>query len=103
LSRVDDSFERVLEGIAYAPVAIVSLGYRKSDVGHTMEGFGFLVSRSAGLDSLGSVWNSSLFPNRAPDGHMLLTSFVGEQQICKASHAVHRSSSHLSTGKLRQC
>jgi oxygen-dependent protoporphyrinogen oxidase len=26
---------------------------------------------------LGTVWNSSLFPNRAPDGHVLLTSFVG--------------------------
>jgi oxygen-dependent protoporphyrinogen oxidase len=58
-------------------VAIVSLGYRKSDVGHTLEGFGFLVPRSAGLNILGSVWNSSLFAGRAPDGHVLLTSFVG--------------------------
>ena len=42
-----------------------------------MDGFGFLVPRSAGLRVLGSVWNSSLFPGRAPDGQALLTTFVG--------------------------
>jgi oxygen-dependent protoporphyrinogen oxidase len=29
------------------------------------------------MRTLGSVWNSSLFPSRAPQGHVLLTSFVG--------------------------
>jgi oxygen-dependent protoporphyrinogen oxidase len=61
----------------YAPVAVVSLGYRKGDVGHSLDGFGFLVPRSSGLRVLGTVWNSSLFPGRAPRGHTLLTSFVG--------------------------
>src|SRR5258708_30343427 len=58
-------------------LAVVSLSYRKQDIGHELEGFGFLVPRSAGLRVLGSVWNSSLFPGRAPEGHALLTSFVG--------------------------
>ena len=61
----------------YAAVAVVSLGYRQQDVGHSLNGFGFLVPRSSGLRVLGSVWNSSLFPGRTPDGHALLTSFVG--------------------------
>jgi oxygen-dependent protoporphyrinogen oxidase len=90
LNSVDVSFERALGGIVYAPVAIVSLGYRKSDVGHTLEGFGFLVPRSAGLSILGSVWNSSLFPGRAPDGQVLLTSFVGgamnPRAVTRSSH-----------------
>lgn len=77
LNNVDVFFETALGGIVYAPVGIVSLGYRRSDVGHTLEGFGFLAPRSTGLSILGSVWNSSLFPGRAPDGHVLLTSFVG--------------------------
>ncbi len=77
LRDLNAAFEPVLAGIEYAPVAVVSLGYRREDVGHSLGGFGFLVPRSAGLRVLGSVWNSSLFPARAPVGHVLLTSFVG--------------------------
>ncbi|HEX4543269.1 MAG TPA: protoporphyrinogen oxidase [Candidatus Acidoferrum sp.] len=77
LSQLDPSFESLLTLVEYAAVAVVSLGYRKSDVGHSLDGFGFLVPRSAGLRILGTVWNSSLFPGRAPDGHTLLTTFVG--------------------------
>jgi oxygen-dependent protoporphyrinogen oxidase len=63
--------------IEYAPIALVSLGYSKQDVGHSLEGFGFLIPRSEGLRTLGTVWNSSLFPNRAPQGSVLLTNFIG--------------------------
>jgi oxygen-dependent protoporphyrinogen oxidase len=77
LRDVNPSLGSLLAAIEYAPVAVVSLGYRHSDVGHSLAGFGFLVPRSAGLRVLGTVWNSSLFPGRAPDGEVLLTSFVG--------------------------
>jgi oxygen-dependent protoporphyrinogen oxidase len=77
LRNVDPQFESALSAIAYAPVAVVSLGYPKSAIHHSLEGFGFLVTRSSGLRILGTVWNSSLFPNRAPVGQVLLTSFVG--------------------------
>jgi oxygen-dependent protoporphyrinogen oxidase len=77
LSQLDSSFASLLSPIEYAAVAVVSLGYRKNEVGHSLDGFGFLIPRSAGLRVLGTVWNSSLFPGRAPDGHALLTSFVG--------------------------
>jgi oxygen-dependent protoporphyrinogen oxidase len=77
LRDVDPQFESALSAVAYAPVAVVSLGYPKSAIHHSLEGFGFLVPRLSGLRILGTVWNSSLFPNRAPDGQVLLTSFVG--------------------------
>jgi oxygen-dependent protoporphyrinogen oxidase len=77
LRDVNAAFEPVLAGIEYAPVAVVSLGYRRDDVSHSLEGFGFLVPRSSGLQVLGTVWNSSLFPSRAPAGQVLLTSFIG--------------------------
>jgi oxygen-dependent protoporphyrinogen oxidase len=77
LSELNAELMRLLGGIEYAPVAVVSLGYRREDVGHSLNGFGFLVPRSSGLRVLGTVWNSSLFSGRAPEGFVLLTSFVG--------------------------
>jgi len=77
LAALDPSFESPLTSVDYAAVAVVSLGYRREDINHSLNGFGFLVPRSAGLRVLGSVWNSSLFPGRTPEGHVLLTSFVG--------------------------
>ena len=66
-----------LNKISYASIAVVSLGYKREQVAHSLDGFGFLVSRSSGMRTLGSVWNSSLFRARAPAGHVLLTNFVG--------------------------
>jgi protoporphyrinogen/coproporphyrinogen III oxidase len=77
LRDVNTAFEPVLGSIEYAPVAVVSLGYPREDVGHSLQGFGFLSPRSSGLRLLGCVWNSSLFPERTPAGHVLLTSFIG--------------------------
>ena len=98
LRQIGAGFESALQGIPYAPVAVVSLGYRMNAVGNTLDGFGFLVPRSAGLEILGSVWNSSLFPDRVPDGKVLLTSFVGgvtnPEAVTRSSQAlislVHR-------------
>jgi oxygen-dependent protoporphyrinogen oxidase len=77
LASLDGGFDAPLAAIGYSGVAVVSLGYAKQDVADPLSGFGFLVPRSSGLSILGTVWNSSLFPGRAPEGHALLTSFVG--------------------------
>jgi oxygen-dependent protoporphyrinogen oxidase len=66
-----------LAGIAYAPVAVVAGSYSSEHLPRPLDGFGFLVPRSERLRILGTVWNSSLFPGRAPEGQTTLTSFVG--------------------------
>ncbi|HVA72050.1 MAG TPA: protoporphyrinogen oxidase [Candidatus Limnocylindrales bacterium] len=66
-----------LSGIPYAPIAVVAEGYRREHVGHALNGFGFLVPRKERLRTLGTVWNSSLFPGRAPEGMVMMTSFIG--------------------------
>lgn len=66
-----------LESIDYPPVASVALGFERHRVGHPLDGFGFLVPGREGRRILGTLFSSTLFPGRAPDGQVLLTSFVG--------------------------
>lgn len=105
LAQLDPSFEQLLTTIEYAAVAVVSLGYANKDVEHSLDGFGFLVPRSAGLRSLGTVWNSSLFPGRAPEGHALITTFVGgatDPSVAKLSPEELSSLAHREIAPLLQ-
>lgn len=68
---------RTLAQIPYAPIAVIASAYFRRQVEHPLAGFGFLVPRAEGMSTLGTVWNSSLFPGRAPEGQVVLTSFAG--------------------------
>jgi len=77
LKGVSDKFAAPFGRIEYAPLAVVAAGYRRDQVRNAGNGFGFLVPRSEGLRVLGTVWNSSLFPERAPENMACFTSFAG--------------------------
>jgi oxygen-dependent protoporphyrinogen oxidase len=66
--------------IRYPPVASVVLGFRREDVAHPCQGFGMLIPRVEGFKILGTIFSSSLFPNRAPAGHLTLTSYIGGER-----------------------
>lgn len=66
--------------IRYPPVASVVLGFRREDVAHDCCGFGMLIPKVAGFKSLGTIFSSALFPNRAPAGHHTLTTYVGGER-----------------------
>jgi len=66
--------------IRYPPVASVVLGFRREDVAHPCEGFGMLIPKIEGFRLLGTIFSSSLFPNRAPAGHLTLTSYIGGER-----------------------
>jgi oxygen-dependent protoporphyrinogen oxidase len=66
-----------LSEIYYPPVASIVLGFRRQDVAHPLDGFGMLIPQVEGFDTLGAVFSSSLFQNRAPAGQVTLTSYLG--------------------------
>ena len=67
----------MLDDIQYAPVASVIMAFHQQDVAHPLDGFGALNPEVEKLNSLGTIFSSSLFPDRAPIGQVLLTSYVG--------------------------
>jgi oxygen-dependent protoporphyrinogen oxidase len=68
---------RSLENVRYTPVAVVVSGYRREDVAHPLDGFGALVPEVEHRQTLGTLFSSTLFSGRAPEGHVTLTTFVG--------------------------
>lgn len=66
-----------LKTIEYAPISVVSSAYERSRVANRLDGFGFMVPRCEGLNTICTFWNSSLFGERAPKGTVLITSFAG--------------------------
>jgi oxygen-dependent protoporphyrinogen oxidase len=66
-----------LSSIVHPPVAVVALGFGREQVAHPLDGFGFLTPEVERRRVLGVIFASSLFPGRAPEGHVMLTAFVG--------------------------
>lgn len=66
--------------IRYPPVASVVLGFRREDIAHPLDGFGMLIPKIENFKILGTIFSSSLFPNRAPENFVTLTSYIGGER-----------------------
>ena len=79
LAPLDSELGGLLAGIDYAPLSVVHLGLDRDTVRHPLDGTGFLVPRSQRESRVlsGNLWMSALFPARAPDAKVLLTSYLG--------------------------
>ena len=66
-----------LSRVLYPPVNVVFFGYKDPPGGRILDGFGCLIPRRENRRILGTIWNSSLFPGRAPEQGVALTTFVG--------------------------
>lgn len=70
-------FAGTLRSIEYAPVVVAATSLPISSLTTPLRGFGFLAPQSERMTILGTVFNSLLFIDRAPDDRILLTSFLG--------------------------
>jgi protoporphyrinogen/coproporphyrinogen III oxidase len=77
LRYVDPALTHLLEGIPHASSATVSLAYRRADVRHPLDGFGFVVPHAERRPIIACTFSSVKYPGRAPDGHVLLRVFLG--------------------------
>ena len=77
LRYVDPGLATMLGEIDYSSSATVSLGYRRADIPHPLDAFGFVVPRTEGRATLACTFSSVKYPGRAPEGHVLLRCFFG--------------------------
>jgi oxygen-dependent protoporphyrinogen oxidase len=78
LAGLDAELARSLARIEYSPIAVVGFGYRS--LAHPLDGFGLLTTAAARLPVLGILWDSSIFPDRAPPGGKILRAMLGGQR-----------------------
>ena len=83
---LDSELEALLNGIEYAPLSIVHTGFSDSAIKHPLDGNGFLFPKADGFASTGCLWMSSLFPERAPQGKVLLSNYLGGARQPAAAH-----------------
>lgn len=70
-----------IAGMPHAPVAVAALGFDRGQVAHPLDGFGFLAPHREGRQILGCLFSSTLFPDRAPAGRVLLTAMIGGRRL----------------------
>lgn len=87
--------------IVYAPTASLVLGFRRKDVAHPLDGFGVLVPEVERRNILGAIFSSSLFPNRAPAGHVVVSCYLGGMRAPELATRDTASAVAVALGDLR--
>ena len=77
VGELDADLAHQIGAIRYNRVVVVALGYRQSDVPTPLDGFGYIAPQNTRRDLLGVQWCSSIYPQRAPAGCVLLRAICG--------------------------
>jgi len=77
LRERDEELARLCDEVRYVSVATVALAFDRDAVGHPLNGSGFVVPRSENTGILAASWLSSKWPDRAPEGKVLMRTFLG--------------------------
>jgi oxygen-dependent protoporphyrinogen oxidase len=77
LSETDGQLSDELEAIPYASTATINLAYKRADIPHALDGFGFVVPLIERRSILACTFSNVKFAGRAPADYVLLRAFVG--------------------------
>lgn len=77
LAQTDAELAEAHAEIPYSSSAVVSLVYRRDDVDHPLDGYGYVIPRIEGSDVLACTWTSSKWEERVPDGFALFRVYAG--------------------------
>ncbi|MGE4606123.1 MAG: protoporphyrinogen oxidase [Myxococcota bacterium] len=102
-SSLDAHIAWQLAQVRYASVAVISLGYRREDVPHPLNGFGYLIPRCEDSPVLGVQWSSSIYPGqRAPTDTCELRLFLGGALHPTLAREAEDDLAAIAAGELRR-
>jgi len=81
LGSLDKEWDKLLTGIPAHDSATLNLGFRRQDVNHPLDGFGFVVPSRENKLMVGCTFASQKFEGRAPEGYALLRAFLGKEAV----------------------
>ncbi len=99
LDGVDDAAADAAGGIAAPPLAVVFLGYRKQQVGHPLDGLGFLTPQDEGRTLTGAQFCSTMFPDRAPEGCVSVAGYFGGARAPQTARLPAEELIHMARGE----
>jgi oxygen-dependent protoporphyrinogen oxidase len=79
VADLDRELAETLRQIPHASCSIVSLAYRREQIAHPMDGFGFVVPAVEKRQVISGSFSSVKYPGRAPAGQVLVRAFIGGQ------------------------
>ncbi|ESR60357.1 protoporphyrinogen oxidase 2 [Citrus sinensis] len=94
-----------LPEVIYMPLSVFITAFKKENVGKPLQGFGVLVpskEQQNGLKTLGTLFSSMMFPDRAPKDLFLYTTFVGGSRNKELAKASTDELKQIVTSDLRQ-
>jgi len=77
VAPLDAPLAALLDGITLGSAATVTFAYRREDVPHPLDAFGYVVPAIERRTSMASTFASVKYAGRAPAGHVLLRVFIG--------------------------
>ncbi len=77
IEALDAPLAEKLRAIRYVSTATVSLAYRRSEIPHALDGYGFVIPRTEHRSITACSWSSVKFRDRAPEDRVLLRVFLG--------------------------
>jgi protoporphyrinogen/coproporphyrinogen III oxidase len=83
IAAVDARLSELLASISYSSSAIWTFGYRRSDVPHPLDAFGFLVPKPERRAIMACTWPGSKWPGRVPDDKAVFRCFSTDPDISR--------------------
>jgi oxygen-dependent protoporphyrinogen oxidase len=77
VAPLDAGMQELLGMIPFASTVVIHLAYRRADVAHPLDGYGYLIPSVERSDLVACTWSSQKWEGRAPDDHVLLRLFAG--------------------------